>query len=287
MLGDETEIPNMRDNGTTGDFFVYDKPGEVDYPLRIAFLKFDTKDNQTKVQKIRLRTRQAGNRKEFGCDLHATSVNNVRWFVSLPELVDSLKDDPAHPLSRPYFYSGADISPRIETPRNSLPPTPPPTLSLPVDDQLFERRSRDSLELPNTPNKPNDFKFVDPTDVEDPRTEDDGTILYNVSNVDRLLDGKPLGTFLIHKGSENTESMPYTIYAVRCSKRLGINKVYPASVLYNSDEKRFAVKGKKAASFPSLEVLIEANKSILKYRYTEEHHAADTTQMSSNEDYTR
>ena len=95
-------------------------------------------------------------------------------------------------------------------------------------------------------------------------------IIYDEPNVRSRILGKPEGTFLIYQGDDNTEENPYTIYAVKFSRRAGKNIVIPASIFYNSADKTFTVMGKGdyAPSYPTLRALIEGNDSFLQHHYT-------------------
>ena len=55
-------------------------------------------------QKVKLKKTDTQNDGRPGYALD--TVGYIKWFDTMPELVDYYKNDPIHPFKRPYFYSG-------------------------------------------------------------------------------------------------------------------------------------------------------------------------------------
>ena len=261
MWGEESDIQHMRLNGALGDFIVYEKPEDREYPIRIAFLISDTKaSNQLKTQKVKVQTTKTGNKGGFGIAMQSAYL---KWHDSLSDLVHSCKGNVNTILLRPYLYSDAE-SPAAETKicSTSNPHTPP---------TIKGNITNDALNL-----EPNNANLID-----DP-SGDEIEIIYDAPKPRDLIADKPVGTFFIHKNDSNTEENPYTIYAVTLSKSGDRNKVLPASVFYNSEEKCFTI-GRRGKEYPSLLALINGNNVKLQHHYIETHYIDQPNPNTSRE----
>ena len=64
-------------------------------------------------------------------------------------------------------------------------------------------------------------------------------IVDNLENVENALNAQPKGTYLIHKGPNNTRSNPYTIYANQISKKSGKLQARPCNINYDKEKNVF------------------------------------------------
>ena len=94
----------MKIDGIHGDFIVYEKHADKDCPIRISFMKQDKESSKLKAQKVKLRKTEIENKGGSGYALDSSSY--MKWFDTMPLLIDFYKNDPIHPFKRPYFHAG-------------------------------------------------------------------------------------------------------------------------------------------------------------------------------------
>ena len=287
----------MKVDGVHGDFIVYDKPQDKECSVRISFMKCEKQDSlKCKAQKVKLRKTMTENNGKFGYALD--SIGFIKWFDTMPELVDYYKNDPVHPFKRPYFYSGVDIkqpSPILPA-RNTLPSVPSPSINRPkpkfptlersdapndprptdlslrdkqknkkhVSERLNVRVSEKSISNSGSDSDADDFK-PSPSNSLPPKIFPnlESPTIKDHPNVKSLLDGKPEGYYVIHKDkNRNTATNPYSIYAVKQSKRTGDNRVQTAQIHFDTFSQHYLVGSKP---YPTLDAFLENNTETLKF----------------------
>jgi len=249
----------MKEDGVHGDFIVYEKPQDRECSIRISFMKQEMNSESTKckAQKVKLRRTKTENNGGPGYGLDSTTF--MKWFDTMPMLIDYYKNDPVHPFKRPYFYSGTkdpDSSPLSH--RSTASSTDAIDSTGYTDPNITEEFSetmrrtaseRDTVEEPPP--------LTDPT-LESP-------IIYNHPKAKSLLNGKPAGTYLIHQDDKrNTEAKPYTIYAIQTSRRTGDNRCSSASIFFHEDTNTYSI-GSEAKAFRSIDELLEAHGEFLRF----------------------
>ena len=282
----------MKIDGIHGDFIVYKKHADKDCPIRICFMKQDKESSKLKAQKVKLRKTEIENNGGSGYALDSSSY--VKWFDTMPLLIDFYKNDPIHPFKRPYFLAG----------RSDLALSPVESLSgassvdnVDVDEQEFdindpshsayqdlacvlkkidkkekkgEVKKKDTSKEHEKP-KPAVRKKSTATSItrhippSSAQSEWDDNVIYGHHDAKSLLKDFPAGTYVIHQDHErHTEANPYTLYAVKASKQTGINRVYPVAITFDPKNKSYMVGGKvDGKTYSSLDSLIEQNSGFL------------------------
>ena len=262
MWGEEYHLIEMKRAGSTGDFIVYEKADDAQCPLRVAFLKEDENaGNQMRAQKIKVVRTQNGNRGGKGFGLQSSYV---RWYDSIPKMIHYIKNDTNHILTKPYFYKTSVSH------HSPLPPKrpPPPPRQKPADVQTNDSSSDPSDDESQEEEPPISEHGAAAAGGEQLHSDDDIEIVENRKNVRSLIEGKPVGTYVIHRGRKNKPQNPYTIYAIKYSKRENRDRVVPANIYYDPEEQSYRV-GHTRKTFPSLSALINGNRAILKDHYIE------------------
>ena len=258
----------MKEDGAHGDFIVYEKPEDRECPIRISFMKQETLSESTKcrAQKVKLRRTKTKNN---GCPGFGLDSNTfVRWFDTMPMLINYYQNDPVHPFKRPYFYSGTVDPDSSPISNRSKASSIDPNDSAPI---YMDANNEEEVEGPPSLNE---------TTLESP-------IIYNHPKAKTLLDGKPSGTYLIHHDqNRNTDAKPYTIYAIKTSRRTGGNRCSPASIFFNADTNRYTVGTEGGRSFESIDELIEAHSDFLRFNVKfERPHYIDHKDIPRSNDY--
>ena len=297
----EDDIETMKVDGAHGDFIVYNKPQDRECSVRIAFMKQGSDTHNPKAQKVKLKRTENENNGGLGYALDA--VGFVKWFDTMPELVDFYKNDPVHPFKRPYFYSGTDIpQPSSSTSSILNSPIVPPKRPLSkskhhtleksdtssttvTPDQKPEyvstRESRTKkksidrrLKMLTIESSKNDsgsdsetevLKLRKHSDTLPPRTLPnlESPTIYDHPDIKSVLEGRIEGSYVIHKdNTTNTESNPYTIHAIKASKRTGENVVVTAQINFDTYSRKYRIGNK---SYPTLEAFIETNSDTLRF----------------------
>ena len=287
----------MKIDGIHGDFIVYEKHADEDCPIRISFMKQDKELSKLKAQKVKLRKTEIENKGGSGYALDSSSY--MKWFDTMPLLIDFYKNDPIHPFKRPYFHAG----------RSDVESSPVESLSgassvdnVDVDEQEFDIKGK-------TENDPSHSEYQDlvcglknidikeknvgvikkdtSKEHEMPRpairkksttssverhippssvqSELDDNVIYDHPDAKSLLAGFPAGTYVIHHDHKrHTETNPYTLYAVKASKRTGNDRVYPVAITFDPKNKSYMVGDKvEGKTYSSLDSLIEQNSGFL------------------------
>ena len=293
----------MKIDGSHGDFIVYEKHADKDCPIRISFMKQDKESSKLKAQKVKLRKTEIENKGGSGYALDSSSY--MKWFDTMPLLIEFYKNDPIHPFKRPYFLAG----------RSDLESSPLESLSGSSSVDNLDAEEHEFDIKGTTENDPSQSEYQDlvcglnnidiiakkdevikkdtlkqhgiPKPVTKPipavrkkstaspvtrhippssaQSELDDNVIYDHPDAKSLLTGFPAGTFVIHHDHKrHTETNPYTLYAVKASKRTGNNHVYPVEITFDPKNKSYMVGDKVGGkTYSSLDSLIEQNSVFL------------------------
>ena len=241
MWGKEDDLIDMKQNGSTGDFIVYEKLDEAESPLRVAFLRLDEGiGDQMRAQKIRVTKTDT---KNFGGKGFGMKSTSLRWYDSIPKMIHYIKNDTNHILTKPYFYNSSDSCPSLSCPP-SCPPSPPLLKSNGISNATPIPES--NAGPPNGESQEGKPWILEDSAINGASTpskmtlDGDGIkIIENRENVECLIQGKPIGTYVIHRGHRNTVENPYTIYAVKYSKREARECVIPARIYYYPEDQSY------------------------------------------------
>ena len=287
----------MKIDGNHGDFIVYEKHADKDCPIRISFMKQDKESSKLKAQKVKLRKTKIENKGGSGYALDSSSY--MKWFDAMPLLIDFYKNDPIHPFKRPYFLAGrSDLEP---SPVESLSGASSVD-NLDVDEQEFDNKGTTEndpsqseyedlargLKNIGIKEKKGEVKKKDTSkEHEKPKpavrkrslaasvtrqippssaqSEWDDNVIYDHPDAKSLLTDFPAGTYVIHHDQKrHTETNPYTLYAVKASKRTGSNRVYPVAITFDPKNESYMVGDKvDGKTYSSLDSLIEQNSGFL------------------------
>ena len=273
----------MKVDGVHGDFIVYNKPQDTQCPVRISFMiQEDSRGSEPpkcKAQKVKLKKTETQNdgRPGFALD----TVGFIKWFDTMSELVDYYKNDPIHPFKRPYFYSGVDarpsapiqvtpsVSPTPNRPKPKYPslprPDPASPKKLPSRPSTLDRLKPQILpEISSESETDSDDDGFKPADIPpSPTLPMESPIIYDHPDIKSLLDGKCEGSYVIHKDkNKNSETNPYTIYAVKPSKRTGENRIQTAQIHFDRALQKYKVG---TALYATVDAFLESNASALKF----------------------
>ena len=298
----EDDIETMKVDGAHGDFIVYNKPQDRECSVRIAFMSQGQESSNPKAQKVKLKRTENENSGGLGYALDAPGF--VKWFDTMPELVNYYKNDPVHPFKRPYFYSGADVpqpsssstpsilnSPilppkrsRSKSKHSTLEKSDTSATTLTIDQKPDYVSTRDSREKKKSIDRrlqkltieasKNDSESDSDTEVLKLRKHSDtlpprtlpnleSPTIYDHPDIKSVLEGKVVGSYVIHKdNTTNTESNPYTLHAVKASRRAGENRVVTAQINFDTHSGKYKIGGR---SYPTLDVFIETNSEKLRF----------------------
>ena len=298
-INGEDDIDAMKVDGAHGDFIVYNKPQDTECPVRISFMiQEDARGSEfpkCKAQKVKLKKTQTQNdgRPGFALD----TVGFIKWFDTMPELVDYYKNDTIHPFKRPYFHSSADVRPsapiQVTPSASPIPNRPKPKHSNSRSDHPFthslnnprtndmevQMKSRKPRSKPSTLDRVQELKLPDPSndsgsesepeyspsDPLPPRTLPnlESPIIFDYPDVKKLLEGKCEGTYVIHKDKhKNSETNPYSILVVSPSRSTGTNRIKTAEIYFDAASNEYKI-GKR--SYASVDCLLESNSETFKF----------------------
>jgi hypothetical protein len=257
----------LKINGGAGDFIIYSKEDDRNFPMRIAFLKSGGK--QSVVQKLKILRNTRGQYSFQGKD--------KQWFNTMSKLIDESSNENSKRLKRPFLgFLSPPTSPKDEEEETDeeseyvLDGDVHPIKPVPARRNIKEQKPR-----PVTPTDPEINPYeVEPDELDKiasnstptndligERAPTDVKILYNRQNVKSLLKNRPAGDFLIHQGDKNNKENPYTVYANKENKE-GAIKLAPAYIYYDEESENFSV-GKKGKAYTMLGDLLNANKKTL------------------------
>ena len=103
-----------------------------------------------------------------------------------------------------------------------------------------------------------------PTDIPPSSTLPmESQIIYDHPDIKSLLVGKCIGSYVIHKDRfKNTETNPYTIYAVKPSKRTGENKIQRAEIHFDTFLQKYRIG---SSLYATVDAFLENNANSLKF----------------------
>ena len=191
-----------------------------------------------------------------------------------------------HPFKRPYFYSGTkdpDSSPLSH--RSSDSSNDAVDSSGYTDPNTTEELGETMRRMANVNMSPEQDTVEEPPPLTEPTLE--SPIIYNHPKAKSLLNGKPAGTYLIHHDeNRNTEAKPYTIYAIKTSRRTGDNRCSPAHIFFHADTNTYSVGSKDAKAFRSIDELLEAHSEFLRFNVKfHRPHYLDYKDIPESKDY--
>ena len=132
----------------------------------------------------------------------------------------------------------------------------PNTLDRPKQPQLPEASSDSESDPEDDDFKPEALPSPTLPDLESP-------IIYDHPDIKSLLERKCEGSYVIHKDKfKNTETNPYTIYAVKPSKRTGENRIQTAQIHFDKVLQKYKVG---SALYATVDAFLESNASSLKF----------------------
>ena len=255
IIGTEKDVISLKQHGNPGEFVVYEtnnsKIARNDSGYRVAFLWYDEKTQYQSLKKVRILKTETGNKGKQGfCMEHEPN----KLFDSVDNLIYGGRNDPDSGMAKPFDVSrtqlgrvvsspslnreGSQSSPDIRGQGNHFQPKPVITgLSPNLADSRATSRSLTGLNVQNTDH-----------------------IHYNQADVRKLLFGKPLGTYVIHKGEEDTEHKPYDIYVNdKSMTHPGTNKIKKMYV-YHKDGS-YLLGNDQSLKYKSLNELVSRNRS--------------------------
>ena len=254
MLGSEKDIITLKMQGEVGDFVLYEKnyltQGD-DSGYRIAFLKANEGTHtESVVRKIRILKTESKNRGRQGfCMEHEP----CKWFDSLDALINTYKDDPASGMLKPFdvsIYSTKTLSPFLKK-----------SLSRSSPDILKRVNDHDRITSPNRAiNKFHESREMSHSlsDINNPNID---RVHFNENNVSSLLTGKPEGTYVIHKGKENSEQKPFDVYVnSKYSNKTGKLRI-DKHPIHKYQNELFLIGNDQTLRYDSLKQLIIGNRS--------------------------
>ena len=192
--GEEDHLNILKAEGNDGDFIIYQKHADQNFPIRIAAMQ-----NRT-IVKVRIQSRVDGSTITY-----CWSKTKANWYNTVSDVIDNGMEEYNLSLDRPF-------------------------LGLTGPDLLGEER---------------------PCDI---------NIFYHMFNAKLLLFSKPHGYYLVHQGSKNNHSSPYTIYVSKKNNNTG--EVHPCGVdvQYDSSNKTFFLNPEN--TYSSLHSLLDASNTF-------------------------
>ena len=262
MWGTEKDIVTLKHHGLPGDFIIFEKKYAShgsDSAIRIAFLKCDEDTNNESVaRKIRVIKTETQNRGKMG---YCMEQEPNKWFDSIDMLVNSCKNNPSYGFQTPFNVSV--YSTRII----SEPPLSPPG----DQKQMFRSISKSESEYITKPParklKPNDKLSQSMKHLDIGNDHEIDRVIYEEDDPQSLLSGQPEGTFIIHKGRENKELNPFSIYLngqyMNKEGKLRIKKII---VHKNQEDGTLSLSSDKSnTKYYSLKEVISRNRSMFKH----------------------
>ena len=247
VIGTEAELTTLKINGGAGDYIIYSKEDDRNFPMRIAFLKSGGK--QSTVQKLKILRNHKGQFSFQGKD--------KKWFNTMSKMIDESNNENSRRLKRPFLGF-------------SSPPTSPTDQEEDIDggyvleedgSDVLQQTGTNGTNSTRTPSPaPRKNKPTKPIDLIGDNAPDDVKILYNIKNVKSSLKNHQPGDFIVHQGSKNTPENPYTVYANK--EKEGEIRLAPAYIYYDKESGNFSV-GKKGKAYSMLGDLLKANAKTL------------------------
>ena len=297
----EDDIETMKVDGAHGDFIVYDKPQDRECSVRIAFMKQGTESSNLKAQKVKVKKTGTENNGGLGYALDAFGFvmwfDNMPelvdyykndpvhpfkrpYFYSITDVpqpssssTSSILNSPILPPKRPRSKSKHRTLEKSDT--SSTPVTLDQKLEYVSTKSRVKKKSIDRrLQKLTIESSKNDsesdsetevLKLKNHSDTLPPRTLPnlESPTIYDHPDIKSVLEGKLEGSYVIHKdNTTNNESNPYTIHAVKASKRTGEKVVVTAQINFDTYSRKYRIGNK---SYPTLDAFIETNSDTLRF----------------------
>ena len=152
VIGTETDISSLKANGGPGDYLIYPKEDDRNFPMRIAFMK--SGGSTSVVQKLKIKKSERG---------YSFQGPNPAWFRTMSDMIDRSPDENSKRLRNAFLgcygsTSSEPISPPYEEDEDAYAPIPEPVFESPQP-----RRTKPPVNLPQrNPHTENNGMHVSP-----------------------------------------------------------------------------------------------------------------------------